>query len=384
MVDEFARIRRWTEGRQSAEWQRERGVVIGIGDDAAVLEPPGEGRLQWVMAVDTMVETVHFNSATMDEPDIGWKALAANVSDLAAMGAVPRYALVSVSVPPSYGPERMRRLYDGLYACADRYGVAVVGGDTTSSPGGLVVAVTAAGTVEPGRALRRSGAQPGDAVFVTGPVGMAAAGLHWLTAAGAAGAAGGRGAGPAGSGPAAEARAGSDMAGGGAGPVPESLAEASGVAALVRAHRRPAPSPAAGRLLAARGSCRSLNDVSDGLASEAWELAEASGVALALRAEALPLSGSLASYASAAGVDPFDWMLYGGEDYVLIGTIDPADAEGAKAACAAQGLPFYVIGSVEPGPPDVRLETGSRGKRVAVPKRGYNHFTDSEGDTHDD
>jgi thiamine-monophosphate kinase len=357
-LDEFARIRHWTAGRQSPEWLSERGVVVGIGDDAAVVEQPqGTGPLQWVLAVDTMVETVHFNAVTMEDADIGYKALAANISDLAAMGAVPRHALVSVSVPPSFGPERMRRLYDGLYACAERYGVAVVGGDTTSSPAGLVVAVTAVGTVEAGKALRRSGAQPGDAVFMTGPAGLAAAGLHWLAAAGASGAT-------------------------------ATAAEAAGTAALVRAHRRPAPSVKAGLLLAARGTCRSLNDVSDGLASEAWEIAEASGVTMVLREELLPLSGSLAAYASAAGIAPLEWMLYGGEDYVLLGTIDADDAEAVKTAFLAEGLPFYRIGEVEVGvTPGVCLERADteRGgphyasRRVKVEKRGYNHFNDKFG-----
>ncbi|WP_246628235.1 thiamine-phosphate kinase [Paenibacillus oenotherae] len=334
---------------------REQGVVVGIGDDAAVVEaPPGEGgALQWVLAVDTMVETVHFNAATMAEADVGWKALAANVSDIAAMGGVPRHALVSVSVPRAWEPARIRRLYDGLYACAEHYGVAVVGGDTTSSPAQLVVAVTVVGTVEAGRAVRRSGAQPGDAVFVTGPIGMASAGLHYLLAAAS-----------------------------GEQCVPLAAAEAAGTAALVQAHRRPAPSVRAARVLAARGTVTSLNDVSDGLASEAWEIAESSGVKLTLRESQLPMSGSMAAYARRSGVEPLEWMLYGGEDYVLLGTIAAADAAGAKAALAAEGLPMYVIGTAEAGAAGVELvhdsgnsETGRRAeRRVPLAKRGYNHF----------
>lgn len=402
--------------------------MLGIGDDAAVVETPaaedGEA-LRWVMAVDTMVETVHFNAVTMDDEDIGYKALAANVSDIAAMGGVPRHALVSVSVPASFGPERMRRLYDGLYACAERYGVAVIGGDTTSSPAHLVVAVTVAGTVEAGRDLRRSGARPGDAVFVTGPVGLSAAGLHWLSAAGGlargdAEAGGGRrddaeaearvdGAGRTaaplsaeGMRPHAEAPAGAVAAGRTA--VPLSAAEAAGTAALVRAHRRPEPSVRAARLLAGHGGCTSLNDVSDGLASEAWEIAEASGAAIVLREELLPRAGSLASYAVSAGVGSgrdaaslaLDWMLYGGEDYVLLGTASASACEPLRALFNREGLPFYVIGGVEDGPAAVWLERaaavgggqgrpgklgGKAGKRsiqrLALAKRGYNHFADA-------
>ena len=352
-MDEFASIGHWTAGRQSAQWQQERGVVLGIGDDAAVVEAAEEpaAAWQWVLAVDTMVETVHFNDRTMTETDIGFKALAANVSDIAAMGGLPRHALVSVSVPTSWGPERMRRLYDGLYSCAERYGVAVIGGDTTSSPQHLVISVTVVGSVESGRAIRRSGAKPGHLVFLTGPVGLSAAGLHGLL----------RGSAPVGEGERDRRKA-----------APE---------ALVRAHRRPAPSVRAGRLLQQRGTCTSLNDVSDGLASEAWEIAEASGVRLVLRDRELPRSGTLMSYAADAGCDPLEWMLYGGEDYVLLGTIEAADAEAAKEAFAAEGLPFYIVGEVEEGSPDVELIASlpaaggnSMERRRQVPKRGYNHF----------
>ncbi|GFN29817.1 thiamine-phosphate kinase [Paenibacillus xylaniclasticus] len=354
-LDEFASIGHWTAGRQSAQWQQERGVVLGIGDDAAVVEASREPETvwQWVMAVDTMVETIHFNDQTMTEEDIGFKALAANVSDIAAMGGLPRHALISVSVPKSWGPQRMKRLYDGLYECADRYGVAVIGGDTTSAPQHLVIAVTVVGTVEPGCALRRSGAKPGHLIFLTGPVGLSAAGLHGLLHGGG--------------GIAAGREPGKQEA------VPE---------ALVRAHRRPAPSVRAGRLLQQRSTCSSLNDVSDGLASEAWEIAEASGVRLVLRDLELPRSGTLMSYAAVTGMDPLEWMLYGGEDYVLLGTIEASDAAEAKSAFSAEGLPFYIVGEVEQGAPDVELVTSVPGaggssteRRRHVPKRGYNHFT---------
>ncbi|MCM3630950.1 thiamine-phosphate kinase [Paenibacillus glycanilyticus] len=347
-MDEFASIRHWTSGRQSESWQRERGVRLGIGDDAALVDPAApiagvSSPYEYVMAMDTMVETVHFNEVTMSYEDIGYKALAANISDIAAMGGVPLQALISVSVPRQLGPDPMRRLYDGLYACAGQYGVAVIGGDTTSSPQHLVVAVTVTGAVEAGKALRRSGAKPGDAVVLTGPVGMSAAGLHFLLA---------------------QQERGADALAG------------ERAAQLVHAHRRPSPSVRAGRLLLARGTCHSLNDVSDGLASEAWEIAEASGLVVTLAEQRLPRSGSMAAYAGAAGVDPLEWMLYGGEDYVLLGTMEQSDAEAVQAAFHAEGLPFYIIGETSAGTPAVQLiRSTDRGEqKQPLAKRGYNHF----------
>ncbi|MNZ61679.1 Thiamine-monophosphate kinase [compost metagenome] len=365
-MDEFARIRHWTGERQSAAWQRQRGVVVGIGDDTAVIDPAAAddgvaAPKRLLMAVDTMVETIHFKPSTMRDEDVGFKALAANISDIAAMGGVPLHALVSVSVPPSYTPERMRRLYEGLYECAERYGVAVVGGDTTSSPEQLVVAVTVTGTVEAGHELLRSGAKPGDAVFLTGAVGMSAAGLHALLSQEEA--------------TAAQSREPADLYE----QQVDAIAMRCGmkreqIEALVHAHRQPNPSVRAGRLLLQSGVCTALNDVSDGLASEAWEIAEASGLRLLLRESNLPKSGSMAAYAASCAADPLEWMLYGGEDYVLLGTMAAEAAEELRNSFRQEGIPFFVIGETEAGIPGVELAMYS-GKRVQVNKRGYNHFT---------
>jgi len=370
-LDEFASIRHWTEGRQSAEWLEQQGVITGIGDDAAVVDTlsTGTNPLDSLLTVDTMVETIHFNSATMAEEEIGWKALAANVSDIAAMGGMPKHALISVSVPKAWGHERVKRIYDGLYACAEHYGVAVIGGDTTAAPAQLVVSVTLVGVVEHGRAITRSGARAGDVVFITGLPGMSGAGLHWLLA----------------NAESLEAGKPGDTAG----PyIALPKAEAAGTAVLVQAHRKPEPSVAAARLLAEHFHVTALNDVSDGLASEAWEIAQASGVSLLLRASQLPISGTLATYASRVGLSPYEWILYGGEDYVLLGTIAAEDAAQAKALLNRKGLPMYLIGTVEEptedGEPQVELlhegehlgrgDSAKQSRRERLSARGYNHF----------
>lgn len=329
-VDEFALIRRLTGGRTGAEGPRGERVVVGIGDDAAVVAPtPGK---HMVLTVDAMVEIVDFLPWTMDDESIGWKAMAQNVSDLAAMGAEPRYALVALAAPKSFPPERLTRLYSGLYACADAYGVAVVGGDMSTSPERVSVTITAVGEVEPGRALLRSGARPGDAVFVTGPLGLSAAGLDWLL---------------------------------------RREPPAAAWAPLVAAHQRPRPRPEAGRALI--GLANALNDVSDGLASEAGEIAEASGARIVLDAAAIPVAPSLAAYAAFAGRDPLDFILSGGEDYELVGTAAPERAEELLAALRAAGAEPAIIGCVEAGEPGAALR---RPDGIVEPlgKRGYNHF----------
>ncbi len=342
-LDEFGLIRVWTEGRQSKEFLATAGVTLGIGDDAAIVT--GSSGQEWLFAMDTMVEEVHFRNETMSESDIGYKALAANISDIAAMGGIPKFALVSVSISPQWDAERMKLLYDGLYSCAERYGVAIIGGDTTSAPQQLVVSVTVVGNVEAGKAIRRNGAKPGDLVFLTGPTGLSAGGLFGLLKK-----------------PADESNRGTV-------PPPSPPPPLR----LVKAHQRPSPSVKAGRILLTNGWASSLNDVSDGVASEAWEIAEASNVRLILKETLLPISGELSAFARHNGIHPLEWVLYGGEDYVLLGTADKRHEGDMKEHFRAEGIPLFIIGEVEAGTPEVVMETAS-GTSKPIYKRGYNHF----------
>lgn len=353
-----------------AEAGNETGIVVGIGDDAAVCQMTES--MQLVLTCDSMVETIHFNDRTMRAADVGHKAMASNLSDLAAMGAVPRYALVALSAPKTADPAYLQELYTGLYACASLYGTSVVGGDTTSSPGGLTVTVTVTGEVETGRALLRSAAQPGDRVFVTGHPGCSAAGLHWLLQHGLSQA------------ETAEQPGGSSIAASPETPAagrPGEGARAAGAyepaasrwVPLIRAHQRPEPRVSAGRALLRSGLCGALNDVSDGVASEAWEISEASGCRLTLREEALPLHPLLASYGQEVGVDPLEWLLYGGEDYELLGTVPAAEADKLEVLFGELQLPLHYIGDVVAGHPGVEL-VRTDGRSQPLDKKGYNHF----------
>lgn len=352
MKDEFALIDLLTRRRQSAAWLREHGVGVAIGDDAAVVgQSPG---YSLVMSCDTMVEGIHFTDWSMTDEDIGYKALATNISDLAAMGAIPRYALVALSVPEGMDEARLQRIYAGLYECADAYEVAIIGGDTTASRQGIVITVTITGEIEAGRALLRSAAKTGDAVFVTGALGASAAGLALLRLAA--------------EGADVAARLGDEGVDAAA-----QLGDEEAMRALTRAHRRPAPQVAAGRLLVSTGHGRALNDISDGLASEAAEIAAASGVGLAIEEAQLPLPQGIAAAAEAAGASPLDWVLYGGEDYQLLGTAAKERIPELQAAFHRSGLQLHVIGYATDAFKGVRLRRAD-GTWEPLEKRGYNHF----------
>lgn len=330
--DEFSLIRQWTS---PSDGQEGDGLTVGIGDDAAVFAPsPGK---EVVVCCDAMVETVHFLKKTMNPSDIGYKAVISNISDVAAMGGIATYALVSIAVPPGWTADECRRIYDGIYEACDQYGVRLIGGDTVSAPDALHLSVTVLGEVEKGRAIRRSHARPGHLVFVTGHVGSSAAGLHLLL----------------------QQEDGSKS-------IPASWN------VLIDAHQRPQAQVAAGTLLQASSACGALNDISDGLASELWEIAEASRVAIQVEADRIPIREEVRSYARHAGKDPLDWALYGGEDYQLVGTLAASCADEVARQFAASGIPFTIIGRVAKEGPSVELVQD--GRQLPLPKAGFNHF----------
>jgi thiamine-monophosphate kinase len=269
------------------------GVELGPGDDAAVLVPtPG---LRLVATVDLLVEGRHFAAGLSGPADWGWKALAVNASDLAAMGAEPLAALVALTIPPGTPVELLDELYRGMAAAGRQFRLPVVGGDTSAGPV-LSLAVTALGQAE--RPVRRDGARPGDRLVVTGPLGAAAAGLALLRRA----------------------------------DDPEAAALLAAHPHLAAAHRRPLADLAAGARLAAAGVGAML-DVSDGLAGDAAHLAEASGTGLEIDEAAVPLAAGVAAAAGLLGLDPVELALGGGEDYVLAAALAPRVEVAGVSAC---------------------------------------------------
>jgi thiamine-monophosphate kinase len=296
-------------------------VALGIGDDAALLRPtPGH---ELVVTADTLNSGVHFPPGTAPA-DLGWKTLAVSLSDLAAMGAQPRWCLLSLSLPQA-DVAWLDALLDGLLALADAHDVTLVGGDTTRGP--LSLSLTALGEVPAGAALRRDGARVGDEVWITGAPGDAALALaQW-------------------------------RAGGARDP-------------LLRARLdRPTPRVAAG--LALRGLASACIDVSDGLAADLGHVLRASGVGAQLQLAALPRSPALGALDDDAA---WAHQVGGGDDYELCFTAPAARRADVEAALARAGTPGTCIGTIEAGS-TLRLLDRS-GRAWIPPHAGWQHFAE--------
>ncbi len=307
-------------------------VLLGIGDDAAVLRV-AEG-MDLVTCVDTLVAGVHFLPATTAW-DLGWKSLAVNLSDLAAMGASPAWAQLALTLPTS-DQAFVRDFIHGFLALAQREGVALVGGDTTR--GELAFSVTAYGLVPSGQVLRRGGARPGDHILVCGALGEAAGGLAYLQA-------------------------------GGDGSGLHTRSSAPRRERLVQRLHRPEPMLAAGQLL--RGRASACIDISDGLLSDLGHLCTASNVGAELRLDALPRSEDLCALFNAEEV--VDLVLAGGDDYALCCTVPEALLVAVQDDLAGREIETHMIGRVVSERGVTILDRS--GHTFTPRRRGYEHFS---------
>jgi thiamine-monophosphate kinase len=320
-MDEFELIRRYF-----AELTPPRAdVALGIGDDAALLAPPRGHEV--VVTTDTLIAGRHFPDDT-DPQAVGWKALAVNLSDLAAMGAEPRWFTLALTLRMA-DPEWLAGFAAGLGAMARETGVALVGGDTTQ--GALSITVTAMGTVPAGKAVRRSGAKAGDAICVTGTLGDAALALRLL------GESGGRG----------EARS----------------ADLEHLRARLN---RPVPRVAAGAVL--RDLAHAAIDLSDGLAGDLSHVLEASGVGAEIRANKLPMSPAFKNLSEPE--ERLELQVAGGDDYELCVCLPPNDVAKLRKRL---DVPLTEIGKVVKGKGLTVLD--AKGKKLAIDPFGYRHFS---------
>jgi thiamine-monophosphate kinase len=328
MPGEFEIIDRFFRRPAEATGRMRDDVILGIGDDAALLAVPAG--MQLVAALDTLVEGRHFPAGTAAE-SLGHRALAVNLSDLAAMGAKPAWFLLSLTMPEARA-EFLENMSRGLRNLAQEHSVALVGGDTTAGP--LSVSVQVLGLVEPGTALTRNAAMPGDLLFVSGSPGDAAAGLA----------------------------------------LEMGSSTAPHLAAVQQQYLRqrflfPTPRIALGRAL--RGLASACIDVSDGLAADAGKLAQASGCGVHIDADRLPISPQLAAQLGDAAVRA---ALTGGDDYELCFTVPAARAGEIAARLTNVKCPVTCIGVIE-------KSSGLRATSNIAPLDfdlgGYDHFSAS-------
>lgn len=309
-------------------------LILGIGDDCAVL-PFSDTHFQLV-SCDLLVEDVHFIRGKISAFELGYKSVAVNLSDVAAMGGKPVHVTLSMALPPDYTVEEWNDFYEGVHAICRRYGVNVIGGDTTSAAK-LTINVTVLGLVEQQNLHLRRHAKPGDMIFVTGDLGGSRAGLELILKDGI--------------------------------PVSE-----TDRALLLQRHCKPEPCCDEIAVLntLAGNALHALNDISDGLLSESTEIAEASHVAMILDKAAVPVCDACERLAASVGKSGIQWALTGGEDYQLVGTMDAAQAEEICARYRMKtGKRLTIVGHVESGEGVWLEQTGSR---QMVQQKGYDHF----------
>ncbi|MGI6461290.1 MAG: thiamine-phosphate kinase [Candidatus Hydrogenedentales bacterium] len=299
-------------------------VILGVGDDCAVLR---FCERMMLVSCDLFVENVHFRQDYAQPEQIGWKAAASSMSDIAAMGGQPMFVLVALGCSPDMPAQHVQLLYRGMSSAVSRFGAAIVGGDTSMSPEALVLDVTVIGQGIGNRCLTRRGARAGDALAVTGPLGLAAAGLH-------------------------------------------SLQHGHPAPALQAAHLSPRPRIPEGQWLCSQPFAHAMIDISDGLAQDAKHIADASKIGVSIDSAKLPVHAELQAYCEQHGLDPLRFILAGGDDYELAAAVD---GEHAAKAVGAFGNEFRTGLSVVG---EFTTEwTGVRVDGQPLDETGYSHFS---------
>jgi len=305
--------------RIRAKSVRKRGVAAGIGDDCAILRiPPAHEAL---VTTDFSLEGVHFRREWHDPETIGHRCLTRGLSDIAAMGGDPIAAFLSLALPGNLPQSWVDRFLKGLLKLADAFGVSLAGGDTAESPGGVLADIVVVGSVPRGKAVRRSGARPGDCIYVTGDLGGSAATLTLLLS-------------------------GQKLRPGDFAP-----------------HFRPKPRIGVGRILREKGLASAMIDMSDGLSTDLAHICEESGVGAEIHAESIPVA-TIGKPARNVGLH---FALHGGEDYELLFTAPPARRIPARVA----GVPITEIGSITRGQ---RVVLTKSGMKAELPPQGWQHF----------
>jgi thiamine-monophosphate kinase len=319
-------------------------VVVGPGDDAAAVRGP-EGKLI-LLTADVLIEGIHFDRRIHGFEDIGWRAMAANISDIAAMGGRPGHALVSICLPDDVTVEQVEEIYRGMADLAGECGCGIIGGDTVSSPRELVVSVALTGEVAGERMVIRGGAREGDVIAVTGRLGGSQAGLAMLRSRRL------------------------ETQDPGKEPPPAERWDR-----IRRRHLRPRPRLRTAGELVRSGCVHAMIDVSDGLAGDLRHLADRSGVGAEIDREKIPIDDQTRWAAEHLGASALDYALSGGEDFELLFTVAAdTDPEILRRAAAEEDLTVALIGRVRPREEGLIL-SGSDGQKEPLIQEGFQHFT---------
>ncbi len=306
-------------------------VVKAIGDDCAVVRA-GEGRVS-LITTDTLVENVHYDSSWHPPRELGRKSASVNISDIAAMGGLPRFALLSLALTPDVSEQWVERFLGGFQEALQDHHVALIGGDTVKSCHENMISVTVIGETEADRVLYRSGAKPGDIVWVSGPLGEAAAGLALCR-----------------KGLAADAR----------------------FARLIKAHLDPDPQVQLGRVLSASGMVHAMMDISDGLATDLAHICEESGAGAEVISLAVPVAEDTVRAAAVCHASTMDWALKGGEDYQLLFTCGENHSEALmKLVEEETGRRIYPVARIVKG---AGVTLYAEGEPIDITYQGYEHF----------
>jgi thiamine-monophosphate kinase len=312
-------------------------TVKGIGDDAAVLD---YGGTPVVLTTDMLVEGIHFDLMYQPLKHLGYKAIVVNLSDICAMNAIPRHVTVSIALSNRFSVEAVEELYDGMRTACRAYGVDLVGGDTTASPRGLVISVTAIGSAPKEKLVYRSGAKPGDILCVTGDLGAAYLGLQIL-----------------------EREKQVFLAD------PQMQPQLSDKEYLIRRQLKPEARLDSIEYFEKAGLVpTAMIDVSDGLASDLMHICKASGTGAYLEEAQVPIHDEARMQAIEFRLDPITCALHGGEDYELLFAVTPKDLDKVRFMDSV-----YIIGEITPAEDGVKLHT-SGGQVHELTAQGWKHF----------
>ncbi|MBX3318368.1 MAG: thiamine-phosphate kinase [Nitrospira sp.] len=337
-LQEFALIR----GVKGQFSRHAPGLVQGIGDDAAVVETTVP--IWWHFTTDLLAEGIHFDLNSAAPRSIGYRAAIANLSDLAAMGATPRYLLISLAIPKQVSQSHIYDFYKGLMTACRPYGVTLIGGDTSASKTGLFLSITLIGTTTKRRALFRHGAKVGDLIYVSGTLGDSLAGCRLLAQE--------------------TSRRSFEK-----NRSPFSRFHRQ---FLIRRHLHPTARIAEGQWLNTGRLASAAIDLSDGLSGDLRHVCEESGVGAEVESDHLPLSPACRAYAKARGVSPVQLAITGGEDYELLFTVSPKLRHTLERQAKAHGYRMTSIGTIRPRRFGIQMTT--QGKTQPLPQTSYEHF----------